>query len=486
MARYVMKLPDVGEGVVEAELVEWKVRAGDQVAEDQHLVDVMTDKATVELTAPVSGVVLETGGEPGDRLRVGSPLVVFETDPAVAASPAAAKAVIATADAGRAHGAVPQPSPAQQSARSVTTEPARDASPSAAEGLARDASAPLATGHARAGSPVGAGHARDPASADAVRRPLAAPTVRRRAREAQVDLAAVTGSGRAGRVTHEDLNRYISAGHPTGTGLPATPFTPPPTAAVADIPISTQPVTPRAVAGPALAPAGESQQIRLIGLRRVIAENMTRSKRSIPHYTYVEEIDVTDLERLRQHLNAEHAGQRPKLTYLPFLMRALVRALREYPQCNAHYDEASTTVTRFSAVHCGIATQTPGGLMVPVVRSLEARDLWDCAAAMQRVAQAARAGKAGREELGGSTITITSLGALGGIVSTPVINYPEVAIIGVNRSVERPMVVDGQIAVRRMMNLSCSFDHRVVDGHDAASFVQRIKGMLEYPPTLFV
>jgi 2-oxoisovalerate dehydrogenase E2 component (dihydrolipoyl transacylase) len=287
----------------------------------------------------------------------------------------------------------------------------------------------------------------------------------------------VAGSGRGGRVSHEDLNRHIAAGH-----VAAAPLREAGPAPFATAQLATSPTTAPA---PAM-PPGESQQIKLIGLRRVIAENMARSKRSIPHYTYVEEIDVTELERLRLHLNAQHGGQRPKLTYLPFLMLALVRALREYPQCNAHYDEASTTVTRFGAVHCGIATQTPGGLMVPVVRNIESRDLWDCAATMQRVAQAAREGKAAREELGGSTITITSLGALGGIVSTPVINYPEVAIIGVNRSVERPVVIDGQIVVRRMMNLSCSFDHRVVDGHDAASFVQRVKGLLEYPPTLFV
>jgi 2-oxoisovalerate dehydrogenase E2 component (dihydrolipoyl transacylase) len=306
------------------------------------------------------------------------------------------------------------------------------------------------------------------------RRPLAAPTVRRRAREAQVELADVPGTGREGRVTHEDLNRYIAGDHALATSDGSAP-------APLPIPAPTAP-TPRTE--PQV--AGETQQIRLVGLRRVIAENMTRSKRSIPHFTYVEEVDVTELERLRQHLNVQHAGRRPKLTYIPFLMLAIARALREYPQCNAHYDEAATTVTRFAAVHCGIATQTPGGLMVPVVRNVDTLDLWTCAAEMQRVTGATREGKPAREDLGGSTITLTSLGALGGIVSTPVINYPEVAIIGVNRSVERPVVVDGQIVVRRMMNLSSSFDHRVVDGHDAASFVQAIRGMLEYPPTLFV
>jgi 2-oxoisovalerate dehydrogenase E2 component (dihydrolipoyl transacylase) len=454
-----MKLPDVGEGVVEAELIEWKVRVGETVQEDQHVADVMTDKATVELTAPVGGVVLELGGEPGDRLRVGSMLIVFETD-----------AAAADAGADRAQGALPRETP---------PAPVR-------AGLARDTRpSPVGAGDAGDTQPsaVGAGHARDTQPRGTFeRRPLAAPTVRRRAREAQVELAEVPGTGRGGRITHEDLSRYIGGSAPTNAGLSA----PSGTSAPAPAAPPTAQEAP-AVSRPAgAAPAQGTEQIRLIGLRRVIAENLARSKRSIPHFTYVEEVDVTELERLRQHLNAQHAGQRPRLTYLPFLMLALVRALREYPQCNAHYDEASTTITRFAAVHCGIATQTPGGLMVPVVRHCEVLDLWGCAAQMQRVTAAARDGKAAREELSGSTITITSLGALGGIVSTPVINHPEVAIIGVNRSVERPVVLDGQIMVRRMMNLSSSFDHRIVDGHDAAVFVQRLRGMLEYPPTLFV
>src|SRR5580700_4039859 len=386
MARYVFRLPDVGEGIAEAEIVEWRVAVGDTVEEEQPLVDVMTDKATVELTSPVAGVVLERGGEEGQELAVGEALVVLETEGAAPAEAAAKRAP----------------------AKTKAAAPAAAAQPAAAK-------------------------------------PLASPATRRRAKEAGVDLASVEGSGPEGRVLDADL---------------------------------------AAAKSPTLARREGVTEVKVIGLRRRIAERMMDSYRRIPHYAYVEDVDVTELEALRAHLNASRPDGR--LSLPPFIITALVRVLADFPQINATYDDEAGVVHRHGPVHMGVAVQTDDGLMVPVIRNAEARDLWDLAAEIGRLAAAARDGKASREELSGSTITLTSLGALGGIATTPIINAPEVAIVGPNKIVERPVVRDGQVQVRKMMNISSSFDHRVVDGYDAAAFIQAVKAKLEHPALLFM
>jgi 2-oxoisovalerate dehydrogenase E2 component (dihydrolipoyl transacylase) len=369
------------------------VKPGDVVKSEQPLVDMMTDKATVEITSPVSGRVVSIGGKPGDMIPVGAELVVFDTGGETPAVP-------------------PKPAPEQRSA------------------------APSAHVAAAAGTTDG--------------RSLTSPAIRRRAKEAGINLDLVKGTGPQGRITLEDLETHL-AGNTAGV---------------------------RPAAGQ------EFEEIPVIGLRRKIAEKMAESKRHIPHFSYVEDVDMKALESLRQDMNEARDADQPKLTYLPFLIRALARVLRDFPQCNAHYDDARNVVKRFRPVHVGIATQTDSGLMVPVVRHTETLDVWQCAAEIARVAEAARSGKAKREELSGSTITITSLGALGGIVSTPVINRPEVAIIGVNKAEPRPVVREGQVVPRLMMNLSSSFDHRVVDGYDAARMIQALKTLLEEPAAL--
>ena len=417
MSRFVFKLPDVGEGIAEAEVVAWHVAVGDQVAEDQPLVDVMTDKATVELTSPVAGTVLERNGAEGEVLAVGSPLVVLETGVAGEAAAAPPKAP-ETALERRPSRRRPPPEP---------PEPAPEPPPEPA--------APQPMTGAQA---------------------LAAPAVRARAEALGLDLTTLAGSGPDGRVTHADLDAVLTGG------------------------------APRPAPGGGYARREGTIEVKVIGLRRRIAERMQASKRRIPHYAYVEAVDVTELEALRAELNRTHGEDRPRLTLLPFLMRALVQALPAFPQINATFDDEAGVVTRHAAVHIGVATQTRDGLMVPVIRHAEALDLWGAAAEVARLAAAAREGRAAREELSGSTITLTSLGALGGVATTPVINAPEVAILGPNRIVEQPVVRDGQIVVRKMMNLSSSFDHRVVDGYDAAEFIQRVKAMLEHPATLFV
>ncbi len=417
MGRYVFRLPDVGEGIAEVEVVNWHVAPGATVAEDDPLVDVMTDKATVELPSPRAGRVLATNGNPGDKLRVGSELVVLEVEGAGEAP--------AQEDSAPAPAAPP-----------VATKAARESEAPAPE--ARPVERPAAT------------VAKTPSD----KKPLASPAVRHRAYQLGIPLQFVAGSGPAGRVLHADLDAYLASG---GRAAPAAP-----------------------------ARREAVEEVKVIGLRRRIAERMQQSKRKIPHYSYVEELDVTELEELRANLNARHAADRPRLTLLPFLVAALVRAIPSFPQVNAQFDDEAGIVRRHAAVHVGIATQTAQGLMVPVVRHAETLDLWQTAAEIARLSAATRDGKATRDELGGSTITITSLGPIGGIVTTPVINWPEVAIIGVNRIVERPVVRGGQIVVRRMMNLSSSFDHRVVDGWDAAQFVQELRRLLEQPATLFV
>ena len=435
MSRYVFKLPDLGEGTVEAEIVGWRVKPGDVVAEDEVVVEVMTEKAAVEVPSPVSGRVVSTTGAPGDMVPVGAELIVLETEVASA-----------TASGGAKSAAIPA---------AATTAPAAGASASPAAAPGR-----VGAGGANGGSaPVAA-----PASGRSAR-VATSPAIRRRAHEAGVDLRQVAGSGPNGRIVPKDLEAYVAR------RVQPTPLRSAPKAVPA--------------ARPA-APAAATEEIKVIGLRRLIAQRMSEAKRTIPHFAYVEELDITELESLRRHLNGRLPAGSAPLTYLPFLALGLIRVLREFPQCNAHYDAERGVIVRYSAVHLGIATQTPEGLKVPVVHDAQALSLWELAAAMRRVSEAARTNKAKREELSGSTITITSLGKLGGIASTPIINAPEVAIIGVNRAIERPLVIDGAIAIRLTMNLSSSFDHRFVDGYDAASMIQALKECLEHPATIFI
>ena len=418
MGKQVFKLPDIGEGVVEGEVVQWHVAAGDTVTEDDPIVDVMTDKATVTIPSPVTGVVTSLSGDVGDMVAVGSTLVEFDSD--AEAAPASKP----EAEPEAASSPTPPPAP----------EPAADPTPAPA--AAKPAPAPAA-----ASSKV-----------------LASPAIRRRAREAGVDLSQVRGSGPAGRVRHADLDAYIAADGAVTGAAPSS--------------YSTK--------------RTDVTEVKVVGLRRKIAEQMTISKSTIPHFSYFEEVDVTELEALRQVLNASRDESQPKLTYLPFIMLALSRIMPEHPECNANYDDQGGVVARHGAVHIGIATQTDRGLYVPVVKHVEAMDAWQAAAEMQRVASAARDGTASLEDLTGSTFTITSLGRDGGLGATPIINHPEVAILGVHKARDMPVVRDGQIVVRRIMNLSSSFDHRVVDGADGAALVQHLRRMLEHPALIFM
>lgn len=412
MAEYVLKMPDVGEGVAEAELVEWHVKPGDVVREDMVLAAVMTDKATIEIPAPVAGTVTWIAVDVGQTVAVKAPLVRIETEesggeaaetPADVTMPAASEVAKA-------------PKPEVQAA----PPPLQSVPPNA----------PL-------------------------QKPLASPAVRRRALDAGIDLRQLAGSGPAGRITHDDIETFLAA----GTRAPA--------------------------------PSGRNrktavEEIKITGLRRRIAEKMALSVSRIPHITYVEEVDVSDLEELRAKMNAARRPEQTKLTILPFLMQAIVKTVAEQPAMNATFDDAAGVISRHAAVHIGVATQTGAGLIVPVVRHAEERGIWECAAELSRVAEAARTGSAQREELSGSTITVSSLGALGGIASTPLINHPEVAIIGVNKIVVRPVWDGSQFVPRKMMNLSSSFDHRIIDGWDAAKFIQRIKALLETPALIFI
>jgi 2-oxoisovalerate dehydrogenase E2 component (dihydrolipoyl transacylase) len=409
MSRFVFKMPDLGEGTVEAELVALHVAPGDEVTEDQVMAEIMTEKAAVEVSSPVTGRVVAIHASPGDRVAVGAELIVFDTGAGEAAAEAApAEALV-----------------------HVTQEPGASGGGSAREAVKSERAEASSTG-----------------------RVMASPATRRRARDAGIDLRAVQGSGPNGRIQRADLDAAIE----------------------------------RAAGGAAASSSAQSpstEEIKVIGLRRVIAERMTEAKRTIPHFAYVEEVDVTELEALRAHLNAQGGAGAP-FTYLPFLVAALARVLQAFPQCNAHYDAARGVIVRHRAVHVGVATQGPDGLVVPVLRHAERRTVREVSGEIRRLSEAVRAKKATREELSGSTITVTSLGKLGGIVSTPVINAPEVAIIGVNRAVERPVVLNGAITVRRMMNLSSSFDHRFVDGYDAAAMIQALKERLEHPATIFI
>ena len=414
MTSHLIKVPDVGEGIAEVELVAWHVQPGDTVAEDQALADVMTDKASVEIPSPVAGRVLSLGGAVGQMLAVGAELIRIETS---AQGQATSTAPVAAPAAG----------PAPEPLVSPAPPPARQA-------------------------PVGRG----------VVHVIASPALRRRAWEHGVDLKGLPASGTAGRITQADLDAYLAARGP---------------------------VQAQAAARPALPAAGterhEQTLVPVLGLRRRIAIQMQESKRRIPHFSYVEEIDVTELEATRAALNARWGAERGRLTPLPLLMRAMVLALRQHPRLNAWFDDEAGQITQHAGVHLGVASDTKLGLLVPVVRHAEARSVWSLSAEVARLAEAARAGRATRAELSGSTITISSLGALGGIVSTPVINRPEVAIVGVNRIVERPMLRGSAVVARRLMNLSSSFDHRVVDGIDAARFIQTVRELLETPALLF-
>lgn len=426
MGIYAFKLPDIGEGVVEGEVVEWMVSVGDVVKEDDPILSVMTDKATVEIPSPVDGKVTKIIGEPGDILPVGEVCIEFEVDGAGNASASAEEAEPKPEP-------VAEPTPAKEE---VKPEPVVEKAP----------------------EPVAAAA---PVARAAGTKALASPAVRQRAREANIDLQIVAGSGPGGRISHADLDRHIAGG---ASG--ASSFAP--------------------VGATTKTKLTGTEDVKVIGLRRKIADSMMSSYSTIAHFSYFEEVDITALEELRQHLNSTRPEGAPKLTYLPFIMQALVKALKESPECNALYDDEANVVTRHQAIHLGIATQTDRGLYVPVVKHVEAMDIWQSASEMVRVTSATREGKASADELSGSTFTITSLGRLGGLGATPIINKPEVGILGVHNAKERAVVRNGQIVVRRMMNLSSSWDHRVVDGHDGATLVQKVKTLLENPATIFM
>jgi 2-oxoisovalerate dehydrogenase E2 component (dihydrolipoyl transacylase) len=439
----VIRMPDIGEGIAEVEIVEWRVKVGDSVAEDQTLCDVMTEKAAVEVPSPVAGRVLELGGEVGQVMAVGSILIRIESG-----AEGAQDEVATAAPSAAASKPLPSPAAAPPPSPDLPTPP-----PPAAT-----TTAPKATGTA---SPSPTVAARTPSASPSTQPgALAAPAVRERARTLGIDLSRVKGSGPDGRIVHADLD---------ATAARSTTDTRASTTATA-----------------AAAPTDGTRAIKLIGLRRAIAQKMLQSKRSIPHFTYVEEIDVTEMVALREELNRQYAVPRGELSPLALAIRAIVRAVADFPQVNGRFDDEAGVLTLHDAVHLGVATQTEGGLMVPVLRQAQTLNLWDCSEAIAELAVKARAGKATRDELSGSTLTVTSLGKLGGIVSTPVINHPEVAIVGINRIVARPMVRDGTVQVRQMMNLSSSFDHRVVDGAVAAGYIQRVRQLLETPALLFL
>jgi len=430
MGSFEFKLPDIGEGVVEGEIVEWMVAVGDTVKEDDPILSVMTDKATVEIPSPCDGVVSSMVGDAGDILPVGAVCIVFEVE-------------------GEGNSSL------SQSTEQVVDAPAiveKEESP-VEPAVEPEVAAPPPTPAPVAVAPV------TPRAEGT--KALASPAVRKRAREAHVNLDLVAGSGPAGRITHADLDTHIAGGASS-----ATAYAP--------------------VGSSAKVALNGTEDIKVIGLRRKIADGMMSSYSTIPHFSYFEEVDVTNLEELRQHLNATRPEGAPKLTYLPFIMQALVKALGQRPECNALYDDEAGVVTRHQAINLGIATQTDRGLYVPVVKHVEAMDIWQSAVEMTRVTQATRDGKAGVDDLTGSTFTITSLGRLGGLGATPIINKPEVGILGVHNATERAVVRDGHVVVRRMMNLSSSWDHRVVDGHDGASLVQLVKSYLEHPATIFM
>jgi 2-oxoisovalerate dehydrogenase E2 component (dihydrolipoyl transacylase) len=433
MSQFVFKMPDLGEGTVDAEIVAWHLKPGDTIAEDQLMVEVMTDKAAVEVPAPVSGRVVSISGAPGDKIAVGSPLIVFELAGdiarAAATSPAGVQAGAVQAGAVPA-GAVPAAVIASRNGLEAATVPA--VAPTAATG-----------------------------------RVMASPADRRRAREAGIDLSTVKGTGPGGRIVRGDLDLARAGGGAVPTGA-----------------VHTGAVHTGGGLVDAAPADAATTEIKVIGLRRLIAERMSESKRNIPHFAYIEEVDVTELESLRVHLNSKRDAEAASMSFLPLVVAALTRVLESFPQCNVLYDAARGVLVRHRAAHVGIATQTADGLKVPVVRNAQALGVWELAAEIRRLAERARSNKATRDELTGSTVT--SLGKLGGIASTPIINAPEVAIIGLNKAVERPVVHQGAVVVRRVMNLSSSFDHRFVDGYDAAAMIQALKELLEHPALIFI
>ena len=444
MGIYSIRLPDVGEGVAEAELVEWHVKVGDTVLEDEVIGAVMTDKAAVEIPTSVSGKVIWLGGETGDIIAVGAELLRLEIDgEGNLAADAPAPSTSAPAEDISYAAVTPEKTDPEKTDPKKTNIEKNDSAPEFA------AAAPVSLAHDK---PVGQATAFGSSAIGSGTKPLAAPSVRKRARDMGLDLRSVKGSGPAGRIVHEDLD------NPGNTGI--------------------------AGGGKTLNTGVE--EIKVIGLRRLIANKMSQAKKNIPHITIVEEVDVTSLEQTREELNASYEADRGKLTVLPFVMKAIVEAVRLQPVINAHYDEEAEVIRQYGGVHIGIATQTDNGLMVPVVKHSEVRSLWDSATEVARLAAACREGSAEREELGGSTITISSLGPLGAIATTPIINHPEVAIVGINKMVTRPHWDGQQFVPRNMMNISCSFDHRVVDGWDAAVMVQKLKTLLEKPAMLLV
>ena len=430
MGDYVFKLPDIGEGVVEGEIVSWHVKVGDTIVEDAPIVDVMTDKATVTIPSPTSGVVKELSGEVGDMIAVGTALITFTGGDNI------------------------EPTAEESAETKTVTEPeikevVEETVKEVVEIVEKKSTPPIKVEIKESTKTV---------KNSANSRVLASPAVRRRAREAELDLKFVSGSGPAGRIRHADLDAYIAAGGAV-TGAPPKSYS-----------------TKRT----------ETNEIKVVGLRRKIAEQMVKSKFSIPHFSYFEEIDVTELEKLRKFLNSTKDDSQPKLTYLPFIMMALAKIMPKHQECNAHYDEENNIVTQHSAVHLGIATQTDRGLFVPVVKHVEAMDIWQSASEMQRVSGSARNGTASLEDLSGSTFTITSLGRDGGLGATPIINHPEVSILGVHKAREMPVVEEGKIEIRRIMNLSSSFDHRIVDGANGAALIQSLKKLLEHPALIFM
>ncbi|AJY31803.1 2-oxoacid dehydrogenases acyltransferase family protein [Burkholderia thailandensis 34] len=459
MGIHVIKMPDIGEGIAEVELGLWHVKIGDRVKEDQAIADVMTDKASVEIPSPVTGVVVALGGKEGDVLAVGSELVRLEVEGDGNQKGGDGELAGAAAN-GDARGERDFDAPRAASSGAPNAKDERDHDRADREHRDERDARNASRGAFADVRPAARESASPPPARRPGERPLASPAVRKRAWDLGVELRYVHGTGEAGRILHEDLDAYLQ-----GRGA----------------------AEPRARGGhAAYVERHDEEAVPVIGLRRKIAQRMQDAKRRIPHFSYVEEIDVTELEALRAELNRKYGDMRGRLTVLPFLARAMVIALRDFPQINARYDDEAGVVTRHGAVHLGVATQSKAGLMVPVVRHAEARDPWAIAAEIARLADAVRAGRAERDELSGSTITITSLGALGGIASTPVINSPEVGIVGVNRIVERPMFRAGAVVARKLMNLSSSFDHRVIDGMDAAEFIQAVRALLEQPALLFV
>ncbi|MFN3389495.1 MAG: dihydrolipoamide acetyltransferase family protein [Allosphingosinicella sp.] len=454
MARYEFKLPDIGEGIAEAEIVAWHVKVGDTVEEDQQIADMMTDKATVEMESPVAGRIVSLAGEVGDQIPIGSVLVVFETDAEAAAAAEEAQQDGQETDASGnrtdevafTDGLV-DPTAAQEKAVPSTAEKAETRAQSKDSFVPSEVEGRTSESVQRTSTSLGTNEVGDREGSGAEAKILASPAVRARARDLGIDLAQVRYAG--DRIRHADLDAYLL--YQGGS-----------------------------VARPGGRPRRQDEQVKVVGLRRRIAENMQEAKRRIPHFTLVEEYDVTALEQTRAMMNADR-GDNPKLTMLPFLITAMARTLTDYPQINTRYDDDENVLYRAGAVHMGMATQTPNGLMVPVIRNADSLGIWDIAREILRLSEAARTGKAAREELSGSTFTISSLGPMGGITSTPVINRPEVAIVAVNKLEEKPVVIDGELEIRKRMNLSLSCDHRVVDGWDAAMFMQDLKKLIENP-----